>query len=144
MENFDYSFFVKAKYLSNVYSLNAAAHTSIHTARTLKTSINGVGIGEKLNGENYVKVLTRDTSVKPGSLSAYYGIPDRDLVMEWAGPIRFKMPTNNHRPPFPGISVGHYKVTAGTLGCFVKDEKDKVYVLSNNHVLGNTNKGFYK
>ncbi len=44
------------------------------------------------------------------------------------------------RPLVPGLSVGHYKVTAGTLGCFVKDRSDDtVYMLSNNHVLANEN-----
>ncbi|MFO1095873.1 MAG: hypothetical protein U0992_21590 [Planctomycetaceae bacterium] len=44
------------------------------------------------------------------------------------------------RPLVPGISVGHYRITAGTLGCFVKDRSDdRVYMLSNNHVLANEN-----
>ncbi|HVU88743.1 MAG TPA: hypothetical protein VHD36_15585 [Pirellulales bacterium] len=44
------------------------------------------------------------------------------------------------RPLVPGISIGHYKITAGTLGCFVTDRSgDTVYMLSNNHVLANEN-----
>ncbi len=38
-----------------------------------------------------------------------------------------------------GSSIGHYKVTAGTLGGFVRD-REGVYILSNNHVLANSNK----
>jgi hypothetical protein len=39
-----------------------------------------------------------------------------------------------------GCSIGHYKITAGTLGCFVKRRKDgAVLILSNNHVLANEN-----
>ena len=38
-----------------------------------------------------------------------------------------------------GISIGHPKITAGTLGGFVHDD-DGVYVLSNNHVLANSNR----
>ena len=39
-----------------------------------------------------------------------------------------------------GCSIGHYKITAGTLGCFVKPRKgDAVLVLSNNHVLADEN-----
>jgi hypothetical protein len=42
----------------------------------------------------------------------------------------------NARPLVIGASVGHVKVTAGTLGCFVK-RASAVYLLSNNHVLAN-------
>jgi hypothetical protein len=38
-----------------------------------------------------------------------------------------------------GLSIGHPKITAGTLGGFVHDD-DGVYVLSNNHVLANSNR----
>lgn len=36
-----------------------------------------------------------------------------------------------------GASVGHRRVTAGTIGAFVKDGLERRYVLSNNHVLAN-------
>jgi len=46
--------------------------------------------------------------------------------------------TGRHRPAPGGVSIGHYSITAGTLGCLV--EKDgQVYILSNNHVLANSN-----
>ncbi len=37
-----------------------------------------------------------------------------------------------------GGSIGHYKITAGTLGGFVEDD-ERYYMLSNNHVLANGN-----
>ena len=41
-----------------------------------------------------------------------------------------------------GCSIGHYQVTAGTLGAFVLDRNSgKVQILSNNHVLANENQG---
>ncbi|MEV3984524.1 hypothetical protein [Nonomuraea sp. NPDC049758] len=45
------------------------------------------------------------------------------------------------RPAMGGISVGHPKITAGTLGCLVKDLRDgeKIAILSNNHVLAAEN-----
>ncbi|MCD8524429.1 MAG: S1 family peptidase [Gammaproteobacteria bacterium] len=45
------------------------------------------------------------------------------------------------RPLVGGISVGHYKVGAGTLGAIVSfdSSKDEAYLLSNNHVFANTN-----
>jgi hypothetical protein len=45
-----------------------------------------------------------------------------------------------HRPLHIGTSVGHFKITAGTLGCFVKSRADgSTLILSNNHVLANEN-----
>jgi len=45
------------------------------------------------------------------------------------------------RPATGGISVGHFKITAGTLGCLVKDVRNngQLSILSNNHVLANEN-----
>lgn len=47
-------------------------------------------------------------------------------------------PTDRMRPARPGTSLGHYRVTAGTLGCLVY-RGSEIYVLSNNHVLANSN-----
>lgn len=38
-----------------------------------------------------------------------------------------------------GCSIGHFKITAGTLGAFVADSSGRTMVLSNNHVLANEN-----
>jgi len=45
------------------------------------------------------------------------------------------------RPAVPGYSLGHYAITAGTFGCLVRDAcaPCRTYVLSNNHVLANSN-----
>ncbi len=49
------------------------------------------------------------------------------------------------RPAEGGYSVGHYKITAGTIATSVVDEKPlpgipkSYYILSNNHVLANSN-----
>lgn len=43
-----------------------------------------------------------------------------------------------HRPCPGGVSVGHYQITAGTLGCWVK-RNGHYFLLSNNHVLANVN-----
>ena len=46
------------------------------------------------------------------------------------------------RPAPGGVSIGHYKVTAGTLGCAVKDPATgERFILSNNHVLANSSSG---
>ena len=38
-----------------------------------------------------------------------------------------------------GVSTGHPAISAGTLGCRVKDGAGNVYALSNNHVYANQN-----
>jgi hypothetical protein len=43
------------------------------------------------------------------------------------------------RPAPGGVSIGHYLITAGTLGGLVYGKDENVYILSNNHVLANSN-----
>ncbi len=46
------------------------------------------------------------------------------------------------RPLRAGGSVGHFSITAGTIGAFASDRKSgKTVILSNNHVLANENRG---
>lgn len=47
-------------------------------------------------------------------------------------------PTKRYRPAPGGVSIGHIYITAGTLGCLVQ-KNGKQYILSNNHVLANSN-----
>ena len=48
---------------------------------------------------------------------------------------------SRHRPLRIGTSIGHFTVTAGTLGCFVRTNAGEPRILSNNHVLADENKG---
>lgn len=45
------------------------------------------------------------------------------------------------RPARGGDSIGHYQITAGTIGALVALNDRRLAVLSNNHVLGNSNLG---
>jgi len=50
--------------------------------------------------------------------------------------------TKRGGPAQPGMSIGHYKITAGTFGAVVKDRKTgELLILSNNHVLANSSNG---
>jgi hypothetical protein len=55
-----------------------------------------------------------------------------------AQPHRFRI-----RPAPGGVSVGHFRVTAGTLGCLATGlhapRTNRLFILSNNHVLANSN-----
>jgi len=67
------------------------------------------------------------------------GIPT-DVVE--VGDIRFLGYTEYQRPAHPGVSIGHYKITAGTFGALVKDVRTgQPLILSNNHVLANSTDG---
>jgi hypothetical protein len=64
------------------------------------------------------------------------GVPT-DVVQ--TGVIRaLQSRTARHRPAPGGVSIGHRDITAGTLGCVVM-RGDDVFILSNNHVLANSN-----
>jgi len=58
------------------------------------------------------------------------------------GEIQLLNRTSRVRPALPGVSIGHYRVTAGTFGALVKDARTgEPLILSNNHVLANTTDG---
>lgn len=62
--------------------------------------------------------------------------PEPDQISMDAGRLA------RHRPAPGGVSIGHYKITAGTLGAVVRDrETGARLVLSNNHVLANASSG---
>ena len=48
--------------------------------------------------------------------------------------------THRMRPALGGVSIGHYRITAGTLGVLVR-RQGRPAILSNNHVLANENAG---
>ncbi|HHY98744.1 MAG TPA: S1 family peptidase [Firmicutes bacterium] len=84
--------------------------------------------------------MTRDklhpTNVVPEAIDGV-----RTDVLE-VGDIKFLGRQSRMRPAQPGISIGHYRVTAGTFGALVKDKKTgKPLILSNNHVLANSTTG---
>jgi hypothetical protein len=55
------------------------------------------------------------------------------------GVIRaLQSPTDRWRPAPGGVSIGHFNITAGTLGCLVT-RGGELFILSNNHVLANSN-----
>src|SRR2546427_1428491 len=113
----------------------------------------GVGIGhrtvrgfptEEIALKVYVRqkihpLLVRDGQVVPDEVE---GVP---TDVEEAGEFSIWRPIppiyqRKVRPAMGGLSIGHYAVTAGTLACLVKDAGE-TFILSNNHVLANENRG---
>lgn len=115
-----------------------------------KQNVVGVAIGYKeSNGvtTDEVAVVVLVEQKKPiAALSAEDAIP-RELdglrtdVVEVGYLRALQTPKDRYRPTIPsGVSIGHYKVTAGTLGTIVKDRTtSELFILSNNHVLANCN-----
>jgi len=63
-------------------------------------------------------------------------------VIESGEIVAFQDPTLRYRPAPGGVSIGHYRITAGTLACSVKDKRTgKWAMLSNNHVFADSNDG---
>jgi hypothetical protein len=116
----------------------------------------------KPTGEHSLTIYVEEKKPKT-QLSKEAVVPDKlgdvatDVVA--VGPIRVMAFTAQARPALPGFSMGHKDITAGTLGCVVRDIrrcccevekgcgcspsredcKGDYLVLSNNHVLANSN-----
>lgn len=106
-----------------------------------------VGVGYKVtNGQltNELAVIVSVSRKRPlAELSASEAVPKsvdgvRTDVIETGEIVAFQTPRERLRPARPGLSLGHYLVTAGTFGCLVRRGAETL-ILSNNHVLANSN-----
>jgi hypothetical protein len=117
-----------------------------------KKNVVGVGIGYKRSdGKNTGRPAVVALVSKKESL---YNLTPEDAVPSFAkglvstdvvevGIIRALAYTNRVRPALGGVSIGHYKITAGTLGSLVRDAASgQALILSNNHVLANSNDAY--
>ncbi len=122
--------------------LNEAKQQLLHCSNVVAT-----GIGYKISGDKTLtepslicsvskKLATVELSRKDLIPKSFDGIPT-DVVA--SGIIRAFAPQTDRLRPVPGgISIGHFDITAGTLGCWVKRGAE-TYLLSNNHVIANSN-----
>jgi hypothetical protein len=129
---------------------------AITDALLAKNGVVGVGLGQKEKngkntGDNCLTVFV-ETKLDKSAISADNLIPEQvgkyktDVVeigyVTAQSDITLK---NRVRPALGGYSVGHFRITAGTIGCVVKDAlpalgiTNRYYILSNNHVLANSN-----
>ncbi len=122
-------------------------------ASNVHPNVVGIGLGKKkVRGvatqdvavKFYVKeklhpLLVKDGEVIPDEIE---GVPT-DIEQSGEFSIWRPIPPIYHRkvrPAMGGLSIGHYAITAGTLGCLVKRGQEPL-ILSNNHVLANENRG---
>ena len=103
--------------------------------------INGIGIGYGGRRDTYyAEIMLREKAeVNLSSLAKFFGVSLESFRVKYVGEISALHTTNRHRPAFPGVSIGHYNITAGTFGCLVEDEDGRIHILSNNHVLADLN-----
>lgn len=115
----------------------------------------GVGVGIKKAGEETTGRLSLVVFVEKK-------IPARELRRDQVVPLkigdletdvietgRFRFlsdplagRTRRVRPAPPGVSIGHFRVSAGTFGAVVRDKNTKEkLILSNNHILANATNG---
>jgi hypothetical protein len=119
------------------------------------SNVVGVGIGFKtVNGKEskdvavvvYVeKKIDRDKLPADVLIPATLPVPETSKKIKTdvveTGRIEAQAFKTRIRPVRPGYSIGHYKITAGTFGCLVRETCSpcRTYILSNNHVLANSN-----
>ena len=135
----------------NIQAQQAMETQAEHEDQLLnKSNVVGVAVGYKesngvLTDEVAVVVLVQEK--KPVAALAAQDLIPKEIdglktdVIE-VGYLRAQQtPRDRFRPVIPsGVSVGHYKITAGTLGTIVRDRRTgAALILSNNHVLANSN-----
>lgn len=166
MDNDDL-FAAQAEAIPEELTAAAAARTSAEDGLLDKENVVGLGVGYKITaGEQTttpsVMVLV-STKLPPELVGAKESVPktvgrtptdvlevghlfaggdDGLALSEGADAQTLAQRT---RPARPGFSVGHFKITAGTIGAGVYDLGSfpgippRYFVLSNNHVLANSN-----
>ena len=95
----------------------------------------GTAVGVRGDGKATIRIFVDGAGrILPGVID---GIP---VTIEVSGRIMaLSNPLLRMRPAPLGFSVGHPAITAGTIGARVADGSGNVFLLSNNHVLANSN-----
>src|SRR3990172_2465471 len=123
---------------------------TFHKAALLnRPNVVGVGVGYKTTGKQETSDLCVVVMVR--QKMPLVDLPEEAIVpqevaggrtdMVQVGFIRaLETPTDRWRPAPGGVSLGHYQITAGTLGGVVYDRMTgERLILSNNHVMANSN-----
>lgn len=129
---------------SNAVSLAASAETGTESHGL--ENVVAIAVGQKLVGSEHTdetcvtvyvvaKVDASAVAFEAQVPSDINGIPT-DVVE--VGEICTQPFRGRYRPAPGGVSVGHFRITAGTIGCLVR-RGTRLYILSNNHVLANSN-----
>jgi hypothetical protein len=113
-----------------------AAHERHKDALHRINGVIGSGVGLMRNGRVGLKLFLTLPNV-PNLPAVLDNIP---VEIELTGQfVAWSNPTTKQRPAPNGFSIGHPAITAGTLGAKVINSSGVAYILSNNHVLANSN-----
>lgn len=118
---------------------NIPAERASDVARVQPAIALGVAPGRRSNDYRLaVRIQSRDF-LSGSRINAITRAARNEVDIDYIGlPIKR---SSRQRPIHPGVSVGHYKITAGTLGAIVRVGIDgKARILSNNHVLADENR----
>lgn len=150
------------KNLDNEYSEISKIKAKERKSLFSKKNVVGVGIGDKIiagkhTGETCITVFVskklnsekiKSSDLVPSTIENYktdvvevgnivaIGAEEKQESEINDGPL-----TGRIRPVIGGYSIGHVDITAGTMATVVTDnpQNTKFYILSNNHVLANSN-----
>lgn len=124
-------------------------------AWTQAENIQGFGIAERITDGRKLSDLALKVYVERKLPKSKLGKPVPEKVdlpgldepvftdVDEIGKVQLEANTARHRPAMPGCGLGHFDVTVGTFGCLVRKrgQPDKLFVLSNSHVLANEGLG---
>ena len=115
----------------------AIAAQERHTAALMRIpGVVGTAVGSLPNGQAVIRILLERPNV-PGLPEVLDDIPVTKTVTGMV--VAFSDPTKRQRPAPIGFSIGHPAITAGSIGARVVNASQQLFVLSNNHVLANSN-----
>ena len=112
-----------------------------------RANVVATGVGYKISGGQVTDELSiicsvvqkkEASSLRPEDMipQSVGGVPTD--VIETGEIVAFQDPKGRFRPAPGGVSLGHFDITAGTLGCLVR-KNGQLHILSNNHVIANSN-----
>lgn len=104
----------------------------------------GIAPSPSLDGGYRIAVRLREESAAAfARADAIRAMAAGEVDIRFTGPIRVQPATvaAASKRLRIGASVGHHRITAGTLGCFATASDGSVGFISNNHVIADTNRG---
>lgn len=123
-----------------------------------RPNVVGVGIGRKFKNDRETDELSiavsviskleerklREEEKIPRNIEGVPTDVDEVGVIQAPRPMRATGRRSSMRPAKGGVSIGHFNCNcAGTFGCLASKSGSR-YILSNNHVMAETNKANYK
>lgn len=134
--------------MSSIFQKVIEVQTRFQEELLERQNVVGVAVGIRPESNEPAVVALVQQKLPVAALSArdmvpkeIDGVPTKVIEVGYLQALSTINPRQTFRPTIPGgVSIAHYKVTAGTLGSMVKDRTTgERLILSNNHVLANSN-----